>query len=103
MRINYYVFPDDAPEPVMLSEGCAVVLKSGSEIYPSSIPEEKRHLVDHIDHTVGGISITRVKTLMRLYGGYGYTEHCERDGGVFEVTPINLKGNNSRFKYNHHL
>lgn len=32
-----------------------------------------------------------------------WTEHYERDGTLFEVTEIHLTGNNSRFKYNHHL
>lgn len=29
--------------------------------------------------------------------------YVEREGGCFEVTEIKLTGNNSRFKYNHHL
>lgn len=29
--------------------------------------------------------------------------HSERDGSCFEVTDITLTGNNSKFKYNHHL
>ena len=41
--------------------------------------------------------------LLKQYGGSAWTEHCERDGGCFEVTEIKLKGNNSRFRYNHHL
>jgi len=36
-------------------------------------------------------------------GGSAWTEHCERDGGCFKVTPIELGKNNSKFKYNHHL
>lgn len=50
-----------------------------------------------------GISVTHAKQLLRERGGKAWTEHCERDGGVFEVTPIKLGGNNSRFKYNRHL
>lgn len=32
-----------------------------------------------------------------------WTEHYDRDGGMFEATPIELTGNNSHFKYNQHL
>lgn len=32
-----------------------------------------------------------------------WTEHYDRDGGLFEVTSIELTGNNSHFKYNQHL
>ena len=103
MRLSYYQFPAEASEEVRLSEGCAVILKTGGQIWPESIPDDKRHLVDHVGDTVGPTSITRIKQLIKQYGGCGYTEHYERDGGLFEVTPINLKGNNSRFKYNRHL
>lgn len=49
------------------------------------------------------VSITEAKKLLRKQGGYAWTEHYERDGGLFEVTDIKLTGNNSRFKYNRHL
>lgn len=32
-----------------------------------------------------------------------WRDYYERDGTLFEVTEIRLDGNNSRFKYNHHL
>lgn len=50
-----------------------------------------------------GISITYAKKLLKEKDGSAWTCHCDRDGGVFEVTEIKLKGNNSHFKYNHHL
>ena len=50
-----------------------------------------------------GISVTHAKQLLKEKGGSAWTDHCDRDGGVFEVTDIKLKGNNSQFKYNHHL
>ena len=103
MRLTYYRFPEGTPENVLLSNGCGVVLKDGSEIFPDSIPEDKRPLVDHINTTLSGVSVTTAKNLMRQYGGYGWTAHIDRDGCVFETTPIQLKGNNSRFKYNRHL
>lgn len=49
------------------------------------------------------LSITEIKKLIKKQGGYGYTEHYERDGTLFDVTEIELKGNNSNFKYNKHL
>ena len=53
--------------------------------------------------TVYGISVKNVKSLIKSFGGYGWTEHCDRSGGVFEVTDIKLKGNNSNHHYNRHL
>ena len=102
MRISYYRFPDGTPESVLLANGCGVVLNDGREIYPESIPEDKRPLMDHINHTVS-CKVSWAKAMMKQHGGSGWTEHIERDGGCFEVTPITLTGNNSRFKYNHHL
>lgn len=32
-----------------------------------------------------------------------WTEHYDRDGGMFECSMIELIGNNSHFKYNQHL
>lgn len=29
MRINYYQFPDDTPEEILLKEGCEIILKNG--------------------------------------------------------------------------
>ena len=103
MRLHYYRFPENTPEETKLAEGCAVILKTGREIYVDHIPDDRRPLVDCVDDTLGGLSITHVKNLIKTYGGTGWTEHCERDGSVFEVTEIKLAGNNSRFKYNHHL
>ena len=102
MRLSYYRFPDGTPESVLLENGCGVVLTNGEMIYPDSIPEEKRSLVDCIEHTVS-CSVSFAKQMMKKYGGAGWTEHIDRDGGCFEVTEIRLQGNNSRFKYNHHL
>ncbi len=105
MRLTYYRFPEDTPESVLLSNGCGVILKNGDEFFPSPaiIPEDKRPLVDHINATLSGISVKTAKNLMKQYGGYGWTAHIDRDGCVFETTPVQLKGNNSRFKYNRHL
>lgn len=103
MRLSYYRFPEGTPEDILLNHGCAVVLHDGREIYPDSIPDDKRYLVAKVDTLVGPASITRIKELMKQYGGGGFTMHFDRDGGLFETTDIKLKGNNSKFKYNHHL
>ncbi len=103
MRLHYYRFPEDSDQMIRFEEGCAVILKDGSSIYPSTIPEDKWPLIECIDDTLSGISITHAKQLLKKFGGSAWTEHCDRDGGVFEVSEITLTGNNSRFKYNHHL
>ena len=84
-------------------EGCAVILKTGAEIYPESIPEDKWPLIERIDDTLCGISIKAAKKLLKQYGGKAWTDHIDRDGSCFEVTEIRLTGNNSRFRYNRHL
>lgn len=103
MRLNYYRFPENSDPMVRFREGCPVILKSGSEIYPETIPDDKWPLIDRIGDTLGSISVTRAKQLLRKYGGSAWTNHCERDGGCFETTEIKLTGNNSRFRYNRHL
>ena len=103
MRLNYYRFAEGTDESILLENGCAVVLKDGDTIYPDSIPDDKRELVDYVDDTIYGCSVTFAKQLLKRYGGSAWTEHIDRNGGCFEVTDITIKGNNSKFKYNHHL
>jgi hypothetical protein len=43
-------------------------------------------------HTVGGISVTRAKALLRQFGGAAYTQRFDRDGGLAETTEIRLGG-----------
>ncbi len=102
MRLSYYEFPEGTPESVLLENECAVVLKDGSTVYVDSIPEDKRPMVDYIERTVS-CSVSYAKKMMKQYGGCGWTQHIDRDGGCFEVSEIKLSGNNSHFKYNHHL
>ena len=103
MRLNYYEFQEGTPEKVLLENGCGVILKSGDTIYPEMIPDDKRHLIDYIDTRIGGCSVYYAKKMLKQYGGVAWTEHIDRDGGLFETSEITLKGNNSRFKYNRHL
>lgn len=103
MRMNYYMFPEGTSIDVRVAEGARVVLKNGNEIWPESISDDKRDLIESVDDIIGPMTVTSVKKLMKKYGGSGYTEHMERDGSLFDVTEILLQGNNSEFRYNHHL
>lgn len=103
MRLHYYRFPANTPEKILLKEGCAVRLKTGTVIYVESIPADKRDLVDYVEDTLSGVTVTTVKKLMKQYGGTGWTAHIDRDGSIFETTEITLTGNNSKYKYNKHL
>lgn len=80
MRINYYKFPENISNDVL-----------------------KEYSLRDGEYTLDGMSVSEVKKLIKKYGGVGYTMHCERDGTLFETTPITLNGNNSKFKYNRHL
>lgn len=102
MRINRYEFPEGTNEQILLEHGCGVVTTWGETIFPESIPEEHRKDVDYIDNVIV-VSVTTAKKLLKEFGGAAWTEHYERNGGLFEISPITLKGNNSRFKYNRHL
>jgi len=65
MRINYYTPPENAAQ----IQGCPI--------------EEE-----------GGHKISTVKAYIKKYGGSGYSLHCDRDGGVQEVSEIVI-GNNA--------
>ena len=120
-RLHYYEFPEGVPADVREANGadgigysCAAEperyekLDSPSEGCPRR--DGFRGCVDcskikcvEAGHVAGGISITRAKRLLKEFGGHAYTQHIDRDGGCFEVTPIKLGKNNSRHKYNAHL
>lgn len=79
MRLSYYEFPEGTDESILIEHGCDA------------------------DDPVVPCSVSWAKKMLRQFGGTAWTDHCERDGTLFEVTEITLTGNNSRFKYNHHL
>ena len=79
MRLTYYRFPDNASPEILAEHDCSS------------------------DDNVISCSVSYAKEMMRRYGGNAWTEHIDRDGSCFEVTEVKLAGNNSRFKYNHHL
>ena len=104
MRIIHYRFPENVSVEDRKKEGCAVVLKNGFKVLRGNTDyEEKNDLVDYIEDTISGISITRAKELLRKYGGSAVMKHIDMDGCCLETTPILLKGNNSRYKYNRYL
>lgn len=83
MRIAYYKIPENITEDMARYE-----LRCTYDEYKSGWMEE---------------SVKRIKELIKKYGGSGRIEHYDRSGGCFEVTPIKIKGNNSKHKYNRHL
>ncbi len=102
MRITYYEFPEETPIEVLAEYGCEAILKDGTSRSLEMLSEKSRENIDRIDTTIS-CSVSTAKKLLKEYGGLAYTQHIDRDGGCFEVTPVELSGNNSRFKYNHHL
>lgn len=103
MRLSFYRFPDNSKEEDRLAAGCEIFLKNGGTVHADTIPIEHRDEVDSVGFITGPWNINVIKSYMKKFGGSGYTEHYERDGSLFEVTEIELKGNNSKFKYSRHL
>lgn len=97
MRFNGYTFPADISDDIKVANGCKVHLKTGGTCTPCCdvIPDDKRELIDSVESTVYGLTVSRVKELMKEYGGYGWSDFTERDGTVYSSTPIILKGRNT--------
>jgi len=114
MRLNYYRFPDTVDAQTRFQNGADPTGERGCTANPHGdcfdCPHHEGNWYDcphatvtDAGDTVGGITITHAKQLLRQFGGSAWTNHIERDGGVFETTEIKLTGNNSRHKYNRHL
>ena len=115
MRINYYQFPENVDPDIRYRHGtsmhhaiCTMGMSPEQSNRCVHKPETgcrdcRYYKVTDSGLTVEGASITTVKKLLKEFGGIGWTEHCDRSGGVFEATPIHLKGNHSNVVYNHHL
>ncbi len=112
MRINYYEFPEGVDPHTRYLNGAVHLGGScdtgrgncrGCAVCKGGWSECEHFRCTDAEKVVMGCSVTTAKRLLKEFGGIAWTEHCERDGSVFEVTSITLKGNNSRFKYNHHL
>lgn len=120
-RLNYYEFPENVAADIREKNGapgtaytCTADPKRYDEMdNPSKDCPHRdgfRGCRDcskikcvEAEYEISGISITYAKQLLTKFGGYAYTRHIDRDGSCFEVTPIKLKQNNSRHKYNVHL
>jgi len=112
MRLNYYEFPETVDAHTRYENGALHTEGHcqegrddcrGCTIFNGWWDECPNFKATQAEYLVGGIKVSEAKRLLKEFGGAAWTEHCERDGGVFEVTDITLKGNNSKFKYNHHL
>ena len=101
MKITYYSFPDDmsirdvALATIKLIEGQSEITSIPKDISDEDLEYDYEHTID--------TKVSTAKKLLKLYGGTAYTAHFDRDGGLFETTPITLKNNNSKHKYNRHL
>lgn len=100
MRITRYRFPE-----AMSERECYEAWYKGSEDYepiPDDVPDSQI-----TGYTEQVCSVSMAKKYLRKYGGAAWTEHYDRDGGCFEVTPIHAKGSNAGtaygVKYNQHL
>jgi len=109
MRLNYYEFPESVDPHTRYLNGasnkgghCELGYTSCRECVGCWYECEHYHC-DESDTLICGCSVTTAKKLLKKFGGRAWTEHCDRSGGCFEVTPIKLGKNNSRLKYNHHL
>lgn len=101
MRITYYSFPTEMNiREIALAIKRDIEDRKDKTSVPDNISDEV--LENNFSRTVD-CGITRAKKMLKKYGGCAYTCHFDRDGGLFETTPIKLKGNNSKFKYNRHL
>lgn len=105
MRINYYRFPEDMTDEERFNAYFEMLAWN-----PANDPEEiewrRQRALDRGEkapYELDGIKVSTAKKMLKAYGGIAFTQHFERDGGLFESTEIKLKGNNSRFKYNRHL
>ena len=114
MRLNYYRFPETVDAQTRYQHGADPIGERGCTANPDGdCPGCPHHegnwhdcpfaTVEDAEDIISGIKITAAKALLRQFGGSAWTNHIERDGGVFETTQITLTGNNSRHKYNRHL
>ena len=99
MRITYYRFPQEmtARERILAWRKTADPTTGEP---PEDMDEEK--LARAFPRTQE-CSVSLAKKLLRKYGGEAFTQHFDRNGGLFETSPICLKGNNTKFHYNQHL
>lgn len=88
MKVTYYRFPKDMP--------LADAFRAWYDVEP------KEEYLEEFSRTQE-CNIRTAKKFLKAYGGVAFTEHYDRDGGLFETSEIHLKGNNSTVHYTHHL
>ena len=101
MRVTRYQFPG-----TMSIREIALATKQDIEgrVDILSVPDDvSDEVLERNFSKVVNCRISTAKNMLKKYGGAAWTDHFERDGGFFESTPVKLKGNNSRHKYNRHL
>lgn len=113
MRLNYYRFPENVDAHTRFLNGadnlngeCLKGFESCRDC-PFNMGVGWREC-EHFkclesEDVISGLKVSVAKELLKKFGGSAWTCHIDRDGGCFETTEIKLAGNNSRFKYNHHL
>ncbi len=99
MRINTYEFPKGVDPhtrylngAVQLQGVCDTGRKScrDCDLCEEGWSECEHFRCTEAEMTVEGCSVTTAKKLLKKFGGHAWTEHCERDGGCFEVNVIQL-------------
>ena len=115
MRLNFYEFPEAVDAKTRFQNGAQAIEggvckhKRGRNncrdctVHDGIWTTCPHFIPNDVENVMGGISVTRAKQLLRQFGGSAWTDHFERNGGFIETTPIELTGNNSKFKYNRHL
>ncbi len=101
MRITYYYFPDSMSvrDRVLATKQ---ILEGKTDI--TEVPEDiEDEVLDRNFPIKVDITITMAKRMIKRYGGHAFTQHFDRNGGLFETTEVIIKGNNSIHKYNRHL
>ena len=110
VRLNYYRFPEDIDPDTRYRNGaaridgvCRLNRDSCKDCPHGWWDECKYWFCTEAEDIIEGCSVSHAKELLKKFGGYASTQHCQRDGTAFDVTEIILTGNNSRFKYSRHL
>ena len=96
MRLNYYEFPEGVDPHTRYRNGasnkgghCELGHTSCRECEGCWYECEHYHC-DKAEPLICGCSVTTAKKLLKEFGGRAWTEHCDRSGGCFEVTPVQL-------------
>lgn len=101
MRVTRYQFPDTMSiREIALATKRDIEGRTDILAVPDDVSDD---VLERNFPVVVNCSIATAKKMLKKYGGAAWTDHFERDGGFFESTPIKLKCNNSRHKYNQHL